>query len=141
MKKLLLIIIFLFTLSNTVKSGEYDYLRLDESYNLYTITIDNLNTKNIFNYLENIKIVRIYPKVNPIYKNSIGNISYKVRGIGLVNDIKLFSTNYLSLIKKNSYDDYNYLYINGIDIEKLEIYIKSSDLYTFLTNNNAHLLS
>ena len=65
------------------------------------------------------------------------DISRKKRGnkrsSNIDKEINVFRQNYLEFIKKNSYKDYNYLYVNGIDISKVDIYISGSKLYKLLT--------
>lgn len=134
MKRILLIII-VFVLINIVSARFYNYDLNDDSYNLYVLYTDNLSTKNIVNYFSDIDVIRIYPRVNPIYKNNIGNVSYKINSSDLFYEINMFKEEYLSLIKKNSYLDYNYLYLNGIDIERIDVYISNNDLYKLLSSD------
>ena len=139
MRKILVIIFFILFLSiTTVYSNDfYSYLKSDDSYRVYTITIEGLNTKNIYNYLNEVKILRIYPRINPIYKDKIGNVFYQFRG---VDDIEIFTKEFLKLIKKNSFDDYNYSYICGDDIEKLDVIIKGSELYDLINKYNVKIV-
>ena len=139
MRKILVIIFFILFLSiTTVYSNDfYSYLKSDDSYRVYTITIEGLNTKNIYNYLNDVKILRIYPRINPIYKDKIGNVFYQFRG---VDDIEIFTKEFLKLIKKNSFDDYNYSYICGVDIEKLDVIIKGSELYDLINKYNVKIV-
>ena len=139
MRKILVIIFFILFLSiTTVYSNDfYSYLKSDDSYRVYTITIEGLNTKNIYNYLNEVKILRIYPRINPIYKDKIGNVFYQFRG---VDDIEIFTKEFLKLIKKNSFDDYNYSYICGVDIEKLDVIIKGSELYDLINKYNVKIV-
>ena len=106
----------------------------NESYDMYTLVFENLSTNNIFNYFSNINIVKIYPFVNPIYEDKIGDLSDEFRGYKLSDEINSFKDNYLNNIKKNSYLDYNYLYVNGINISKMDVYMSSKDLYDILNS-------
>jgi len=134
MRKLLIIIFFCFVFSVNIKSkSNYKYLENDDSYNIYSVSIENLNTKNFHTFFSGVDVVRIYPSVNPIYKNKIGEVSYRFRSSNIDKEINVFRQNYLEFIKKNSYKDYNYLYVNGIDISKVDIYISGSKLYKLLT--------
>lgn len=134
MRKLLIIIFFCFVFSVNIKSkSNYKYLENDDSYNIYSVSIENLNTKNFHTFFSGVDVVRIYPSVNPIYKNKIGEVSYRFRSSNVDKEINVFRQNYLEFIKKNSYKDYNYLYVNGIDISKVDIYISGSKLYKLLT--------
>lgn len=137
MKKIFLVIIIIFLISVTnVSSNSYDYLISDDSYGLYSLYVDGLNTNNFFSFFSDINVIRIYPYINPIYKDRIGNVSYKIDSFNLYYEINTFKNKYLSLIKKNSYSDYNYLYLNGISIDRVDVYMSGTDLYNFLSDSN-----
>ena len=137
MKKIFLVIIIIFLMSIfNVRSTSYDYLINDASYGLYSLYVDGLNTNNFLSFFSDVNIIKIYPYINPIYKDRIGDFFYKVDGSDLNYEINTFKENYLSLIKKNSYLDYNYLYLNGIGIDRVDIYTSGSDLYNFLNSSD-----
>lgn len=142
MKKIFLVLflIIFFGIRN-VKSINYDYLINDESYDLHTISIENLTTKNFIDFLSNINVVGLYPSINPIYKDKIGNLYYKFNSSNNRFEIDSFIQSYLSLIKKNSYSDYNYLYTNGIGIDKIDVYMSGSELYNFILSNKNLLIN
>ncbi|MBP3919947.1 MAG: hypothetical protein J6D28_00085 [Bacilli bacterium] len=142
MKKVFIItiILIIFSIASIKSKSEYNYLLKENSYNLYKIKIKNLNTKNINNYIDKVNIKKIYPKINPIYKEKIGNIAYQINSSNMKLEIDEFKRKYLNIIKKNNYSDYNYLYANGIDIEAIEVYMNSKDLYYFLNSNDANVV-
>lgn len=105
----------------------------NDSYDLHTLSFDNLSTNNFLNYFSDINVIKLYPYVNPIYKESIGYLVYEVRG-NLCDEISNFKEQYLNLIKKNSYLDYNYLYTNGINISKMDVYLSDKDLYDIINS-------
>ena len=105
----------------------------NDSYDLHTLSFDNLSTNNFLNYFSDINVIKLYPYVNPIYKESIGDLVYEVRG-NLSDEISNFKEQYLNIIKKNSYLDYNYLYINGINISKMDVYLSDKDLYDIINS-------
>ena len=123
------------------KTADYSYLINDDSYKVYTLSIDNLNTKNFSDYFSDINIIGIYPSINPVYKKGIGDLYYKFSGANNSFEIDSFVEKYLSFVKKNSYSDYNYLYINGIGIDKIDIYTSGNDLYNFISNNKNLLIN
>lgn len=116
---------------------DYSYLLNDNSYNFYKIKIDGLNTNNIFDYVDRLDIISIYPSINPIYKSQLGDFVYHVGSKNMYDEINRFKDSYLKLIKKNNYTDYNYLYVHGINIDMIDVYMSSNDLYNFLSNNSA----
>lgn len=128
MKKIFLVIIVFIVLGfNVIISHCYSY-NDSEQYDFYTLSFDNLSTSNIMDYFSDISVIRIYPYVNPIYRERMGFVSYKLNSTNLSYEINIFKEKYLSLIKKNSYMDYNYLYSNGINIEKMDVYISNEQL-------------
>lgn len=122
----LLIILFLFICGYDTKS---DSSINDDSYNLHSLSFSNLSTNNFFNYFSNIDVVRIYPYINPIYSDRIGDIYYDFSYGDIVYNFNLFKKKYLSLIKKNSYLDYNYLFVNGFNIDRVDVYLSNKQLY------------
>lgn len=142
MKKIFLLLIICILLSTmTTKSYIiYHIPKNDNIYNIYTISIENLNTKNFTNYFQKTKINKIYPKINPIYKNMIGNISYKFKTNNINQELNTFKKSYLKLIKKNSYTDYNYIYVNGINIEKVEIQATEEEINKIINETKAKLI-
>ena len=105
-----------------------DYAIGDDSYDIHSLSFGNLNTNNFLNYFSDIDVIRIYPYINPIYKDSLGYVSYKMNGVDSGSDIERFKESYLSLIKKNSFLDYNYLYVNGINIGRIDVYLSDEQL-------------
>ena len=129
---ILIIIMFLFFYSYDTKS---DYVVDNDSYTLHSLVFANLSTGNFLNYFSDIDVIRIYPYINPIYKNSLGDVSYEIDGLDLETNIERFRRNYLSLIKKNSYLDYNYLYVNGININRVDAYLSDVQLSNLINSD------
>ena len=129
---LLVIVMCIFFYSYDTKS---QYVINDDSYDLHTLAFDNLTSNNFLNYFHDIDVIRIYPYINPIYRDNLGDISYKVSGMNLRYAVLNFRNEYLSLIKKNSYLDYNYLFVNGICIDKIDAYLNDSQLYDLFNSD------
>jgi len=129
MKKIIFLLFLFFLIIFVEGRVSFD----EEIYGFHTLEFSNLNTKNFNNYFSNIKVIRIYPYINPIYKNRV-NFFYDVHG-DLGYEINNFRDEYLGIIKKNSYLDYNYLYINGINISRLDVYISNRDLNSILKSD------
>lgn len=138
MRNILLFVFFFlfFIFVSAFSDNRFLYLKDDYSYDVYSVKIEGLSTNNFLKIFDGIKVIRIYPFVNPVYKKFIGNVFYSFKKNSMSDDLDLFRSSYLSLIKKNNYSDYNYLYINGIEIDKVDIYINGHDLYNFLNLNN-----
>lgn len=97
--KKIVIFLFLIVFLCIKNVRPFNYMSND-SYNLHTLTFENLSTNNISLYFSNINIIKIYPYVNPIYSDKIGELFYEVRGYNLSDEINNFKEKYLNLIKK-----------------------------------------
>jgi len=131
-KVFLVIIILVIIIISSVRSNYY--LDYSDSYGLYSLSIEGLNTKNFLYYFSGVNVVGIYSYINPAYKKQIGDFFYRVESSDLSYEINSFRNQYLSLIKKNSYLDYNYLYLHDISISRVDVYMSGIDLYNFLNN-------
>lgn len=101
--------------------------KLDEYYyDIYMVDVsnENINTKNIFDYFDEITILKIYPNNNPIYSKFINMEEYEFDTIlsGKKN-ISNFVTTYNNKLKENALikevESFN---VSGIKINKLKIY-------------------
>ena len=92
-------------------------------YKLYEITFDDLTTKNFSDYFnEELKILTIYPYINPIYKNSVPKLySYTFTDNNITKNIKKFTEYYIDNIA-NYYNEKDNFLINGIKIDKVKVY-------------------
>ena len=102
----------------------------DNSYDIYILDIskENINTSNIFNYFDNVKILEIYPYINPIYKKLINLSNYSFNtSLSNKKNISLFTREYLRKLENNSLKEELAKYkINGIKINKIKIYASSN---------------
>ena len=94
MKKIIWLILVLITLSLLTKEEEAivvnSELDSNEMMNVL-ITIPSLNTNNFANYFDgSIEIIGIYPKVNMLYKERIGNMYYQFNKNNIKQDITSF---------------------------------------------------
>lgn len=111
---------------------EYDY------YDMYILDLskENINTKNILNYFDNMKIIEMYPYINPIYKNVIKLSNYKFNVV-LSNkkNISLFLNEYLKKLEENSLKEEIIKYsINGIKINKIKVYASKKNINNLINN-------
>ena len=101
--------------------------KLDEYYyDVYIVDVsgENVNTKNIFDYFENITILKIYPNNNPIYSRFINIDEYKFDNIlSKKKNISNFVNMYNSKLSENALiKEIETFNISGIKIDKLKIY-------------------
>ena len=114
------------------------------NYDVYILDLskENINTSNIMNYFDNIKIIEIYPYINPIYKKLINLSSYSFNTI-LSNkkNISLFINDYLTQIENNSLKDEMVKYkVNGIKVNKIKVYASSKEISYLINNYNIKMI-
>ena len=113
----------------------------DNSYDVYILDIskENINTFNLLDYFDNVKILEIYPYINPIYKKLINLSSYSFNtSLSNKKNISLFTREYLRKLDNNSLKEELVKYkLNGIKINRIKIYATTSNIKNFkiLRNN------
>lgn len=142
MKKMILLIVILITLILLTNKEEVivvnSELDSNEMMNIL-LSIPGLNTNNFTSYFsDNIEIIGIYPKVNVLYKERLGNMFYQFNKNSIKQDIINFSKYYKSILEKNKFNnDLILINYNGISIEKVSVYISGADLETFMKKCNS----
>lgn len=98
------------------------------------LSIPNLNTRNINNYFnEDNNIIGIYPYVNPIYKNKMGNMFYNFKKKSLTDNINAFTKYYKEILSRNNFNnDLIMIDYKGINIEKIKLYMRREEIETFM---------
>lgn len=141
MKKILvltIIMIILFSVTNKEKVIMVNSeLETDEMITVL-LTIPGLNTNNFTNYFDNsIEIIGIYPKINLIYQKKIGNMFYTFDKVNIKQNINSFSKYFKNVLEKYNFNnDLILINYNGINIDKVKLYISSDDLNKFMKNCN-----
>lgn len=137
MRKILVIIIFILlcTFSSTLISKSDKTITTfneDNGYDIYLLDIskENINTFNLLDYFDNVKILEIYPYINPIYKKLINLSNYSFNtALSNKKNISLFTRDYLKKIDDNYLKEELVKYqINGIKINKIKVYCKKNDI-------------
>ena len=102
MKKIFLVITTLITLILFTNKEEVRVVNNElNSIEMETILINipGLTTSNFSNYFDdNIEIIGIYPKVNMLYKEKIGNMYYQFNKNNIKQDILNFTKYYKSVL-------------------------------------------
>lgn len=146
-KKFVLIIIILICIfSLNIKSNKVlpVFNEYNNNYDIYLLDIskENINTFNIFEYFDDVKILEIYPYINPIYKKllNLSNYSFNTY-LSNKKNISLFTNLYLKKLDENSLKEELVKYrVNGIKINKIKIYTSSNNINNLLVNKNIRLL-
>lgn len=138
MKKYFILIVILILLiinNNKIEQTQMVFDYNEEDMITVNILIPNLNTKNFSSYFDDhIEIVGVYPKINMIYKNKVGNIFYSFNKSSIKENINSFTKYYKNILKKNNFvSDLVLSDYNGIDIEKVRAYISYESLKKILS--------
>ena len=99
------------------------------------IQIIDLFYINYIIYIYIIEEIISFIVINPLYIDRTGIISYRVGNMSLSDEVNIFRNKYLSFIKKNNYMDYKSLYMNGIGIDRMDVYMNDIDM-DFLNNTD-----
>ncbi len=105
----------------------------DNEYKIFDIYTNNLTTKNFDKYFSNTdNIVAVYPKVNALYKDKLGNIFFNCEKGFNIQD---FISYYKKVLDKNNYKtDMISIDYYGLAIEKIKIYSNQEELLEILNN-------
>ena len=141
MKKFLILVAFLFLIivcnngsEQTQMVFEYD----EEEMLTANILIYGLNTKNFENYFDDyVEIIGVYPKINLVYKNKIGNIFYTFNQNNMKDDLSSLTKYYKNILRKNNFiSDLVLSDYNGINIEKVRAFLTYQKLNEILRECN-----
>ena len=143
----IIIVVISIFFSLIITKGEETEMVFSENSNYYDIYIldiskENINTNNIIDYFDDIKILEIYPYINPIYKKLININSFSFNTI-LSNkkNISLFSNEYLNKLEDNNLKEEIIKYrINGIKINKIKVYASNNSMNNILNNYNIKIV-
>ncbi len=143
----IIIVVISIFFSLIITKGEETEMVFSENSNYYDIYIldiskENINTNNIIDYFDDIKILEIYPYINPIYKKLININSYSFNTI-LSNkkNISLFTSEYLKKLEDNNLKEEIVKYrINGIKINKIKVYASNNSMNYIINNYNIKIV-
>ena len=102
-----------------------------EEYNIYVLDLskEQVTTNNITNYFDDIKILEIYPYINPIYKKFIKKSYTFNTSISTKKNISNFIVEYMNQLKQNALTSEMVLFnLNGIKIDKIKVYTSKNQI-------------
>jgi|GEM_PF-3264588 len=85
------------------------------SYEQILIQIDNLNTENFKDYFSNMKVLLIYPYINPVYEDKISMV-YVYKSIDKFKEYYINKLENLGYYAEANKYSYNPIKINGVVI-------------------------
>ncbi len=141
MKKFLILVVFLFLIIVCNNSPEQTQMVFDyneEEMLTANILIPGLNTKNFEDYFDDyVEIIGVYPKINLVYKNKIGNIFYTFNQNNMKDNLSSFTKYYKNILRKNNFmSDLVLSDYNGINIEKVRVFLTYQKLNEILRDCN-----
>lgn len=133
--KFLLFFILSIFLVNSLKDDSVQPVFKEEVSNLdsefISINTKGLTTKNFFNYFKDTSlIVSIYPKVNILYKERIGDVFLACQRTCTMTDLEKY---YKSILEKNNFlQDSILIDYYGVSIDRIIIYANKEQLNNLL---------
>jgi len=106
-------------------------------YYLIDTSKSNITTKNILDFLDNIKITKIYPNTNPLYRNFINISEYKFNEIlSSKKNISNFISVYNDKLKENALiKEIETFNISGVKLNKIKVYASKEQIENLLSVN------
>lgn len=137
MKKCFVLVVILFLIIVCNSSSEQTQMVFEYNEDdmlMANIIVPGLNTKNFEKYFDDsIEIIGVYPKINLIYKNKIGNIFYTFKRNNIKDDLLSLTKYYKSILRKNNFSsDLILSDYSGINIEKVRVFITYKKLNEIL---------
>lgn len=141
MKKFLILVAFLFLIIVCNNGSEQTQMVFDyneEEMLTANILIPGLNTKNFEDYFDDyVEIIGVYPKINLVYRNKIGNIFYTFNQNNVKDDLSSLTKYYKNILRKNNFiSDLVLSDYNGINIEKVRVFLTYQKLNEILRECN-----
>ena len=104
---------------------------------IYLIFENNiLNTNNFEEYFKDIKVLKVYPYINPIYEKRI-KANYSFIHNNHNYDLEILKKNYINKLRKNGLiSEANEYEVNGIIIKKVLIESNLNDVQEIIRNDN-----
>ncbi len=116
----------------------------DNTYNLYLLDIskEDINTNNLANYFDNIKILEIYPYVNPLYKKIMHITKYNFNTtLSNKKNISNFINQYLDILADNALKEELVKYgLNGIKINSIKVYASNVQIKNIINSYNLKII-
>ena len=136
----LVILMIILSVSKTKTEIVYKEITNDNEYKEIYLFFENdiLNTNNFEEYLKRVKIIKIYPYINPIYENKIKpNYSYSFNYKNHSYNLEKFKNDYIKkLTTIGLMNEVNEIQIKGITIKKVLVYSNLEELNELIKNKN-----
>ncbi len=118
-------------------SNETYLLQDEKTYNLVYLDISNINlTTKKYDLIKQLEIVGVYYEISELHSKLFKTNYYEFKSNNISKNMNDLNEYYLTILKQNNLiDAQNKIYINGIKLKKVKIYISNKQLYNFLKSN------
>lgn len=118
-------------------SNETYLLQDEKTYNLVYLDISNINlTTKKYDLIKQLEIVGVYYEISELHSKLFKTNYYEFKSNNISKNMNDLNEYYLTILKQNNLiDAQNKIYINGIKLKKVKIYISNKQLYNFLNSN------
>ena len=118
-------------------SNETYLLQDEKTYNLVYLDISNINlTTKKYDLIKQLEIVGVYYEISELHSKLFKTNYYEFKSNNISKNMNDLNEYYLTMLKQNNLiDAQNKIYINGIKLKKVKIYISNKQLYNFLKSN------
>lgn len=103
-------------------------------YNDIYLNIEQLNltTKN-YNFLNDLSIIGVFYKISPLHQKLFPTNYYAFRSYNVDNELYNLEQQYITKLRDNALDgEANKVYISGLRLKKIKVYISNEQLYYLL---------
>lgn len=118
-------------------SDEIFLLQDEKTYNLVYLDVSNLNlTTKKYDLIEQLEIIGIYYEISELHSKLFKTNYYEFKSNNISKNMNDLNEYYLTILKQNNLvDAQNKIYIKGLKLKKVKIYISNKQLYNFLNSN------
>ena len=147
-KYFLLILLFIFSFFSVIlNTNEETIITVfddkSEEYNIYFLNTEkeNITTNNLTDYFEDIKILEIYPYINPIYKKHMKKSYTFNTAVSHKKNTSNFIVEYSNQLSNYALNVDNVLvHLNGIKIDKIKVYTSNTKIDYLMQNYKIQLI-
>ena len=147
-KYFLLILLFIFSFFSVIlNTNEETIITVfddkSEEYNIYFLNTEkeNITTNNLTDYFEDIKILEIYPYINPIYKKHMKKSYTFNTAVSHKKNTSNFIVEYSNQLSNYALNVDNVLvHLNGIKIDKIKVYRSNTKIDYLMQNYKIQLI-
>jgi len=136
----LIIILVIISMSKEKTELVYNETTRDSKYHQIYLIFENniLNTNNFEDYFKDIKVLKVFPYINPVYAGKIkANYNYSFNHNNHNYDLERFKNNYINTLRNiGLIGEANEYQVKGVIIKKVLIYSDLESIKKIVNNEN-----